>query len=150
MPGYWNKPKETADTFVGEFFRTGDVGYMDERGFIYIVDRIKDMINASGFKIYPRRIEDAIYELEEVEEVTVIGVPDEYRGEAPAAYIKLREGRSLAKEDVLEFLKTKISKLELPRDIEFRNELPKTMIGKILRRELMAEEKAKREAATVK
>lgn len=139
MPGYWEKPKETKDTFTGEFFRTGDVGHMDENGYIFIVDRMKDMINASGFKIYPRRIEEAIYEIEAVEEVTVIGVPDEYRGEAPAAYIKLREGQKLTSEDILKFLEPKISKIEMPRDIEFRDELPKTMIGKLSKKELREE-----------
>ena len=139
MSGYWEKPNETKDAFVGKFFRTGDVGYMDERGYIFIVDRMKDMINASGFKIYPRRIEEAIYEIEAVEEVTVIGVPDEYRGEAPAAYIKLRKGKSLTADDVLAFLEPKISKIEMPRDIEFRDELPKTMIGKLSKKELREE-----------
>lgn len=139
MSGYWNKPKETKDTFTGDFFRTGDIGYMDELGYIFIVDRMKDMINASGFKIYPRRIEEAIYELDAVEEVTVIGVPDEYRGEAPAAYIKLRKGQSLSKEEVLAFLESKISKIEMPRDVEFRDELPKTMIGKLSKKELREE-----------
>ncbi len=139
MPGYWKKPKETKDTFTGAFFRTGDVGHMDEKGYIFIVDRLKDMINASGFKIYPRRIEEAIYEHEAVEEVTVIGVEDEYRGEAPAAYIKLRKGYSADKEDILAFLKPKISIIEMPRDVEFRDELPKTMIGKLSKKELREE-----------
>ena len=139
MPGYWKKPKETKDTFTGKFFRTGDVGHMDENGYVFIVDRLKDMINASGFKIYPRRVEEAIYEHEAVEEVTVIGVEDEYRGEAPAAYIKLRKGYSASKDDILEFLKPKISKIEMPRDIEFRDELPKTMIGKLSKKELREE-----------
>ena len=139
MPGYWKNPAETKDAFTGKFFRTGDIGYMDEEGYIYIVDRIKDMINASGFKIYPRRIEEAIYEYEAVEEVTVIGVADEYRGEAPAAYIKLREGHSATAEDIRSFLEQKISKIEMPRDIEFRDELPKTMIGKLSKKELREE-----------
>lgn len=142
MPGYWKKPKETKDTFTGKFFRTGDIGHMDEAGYIFIVDRIKDMINASGYKIYPRRIEDAIYEYEAVEEVTVIGVSDEYRGEAPAAYIKLRKGYSATAEDILSFLEKKISKIEMPRDIEFRDELPKTMIGKLSKKELREERDA--------
>jgi long-chain acyl-CoA synthetase len=90
MAGYWNKPEETENVFVGRFFRTGDVGYMDEEGFIFIVDRIKDMINASGFKVYPRRIEDVLYEHPAVEEATVIGIPDAYRGEAPKAFIAER------------------------------------------------------------
>ncbi|MDA7948867.1 MAG: long-chain fatty acid--CoA ligase [Hyphomicrobiaceae bacterium] len=139
MPGYWQKPEETKNTFTGEFFRSGDVGHMDENGFIFIVDRLKDMINAAGFKIYPRQIEEAIYEHEAVEEVTVIGIEDEYRGEVPAAYIKLREGHSATREDILEFLEPKISKIEMPRDIEFRDELPKTMIGKLSKKELREE-----------
>ncbi len=139
MTGYWKQPKETKDTFTGKFFRTGDVGHMDEAGYVFIVDRLKDMINASGFKIYPRRIEEAIYEHEAVEEVTVIGVEDDYRGEAPAAYIKLRKGYSASKDEILDFLVPKISKIEMPRDIEFRDELPKTMIGKLSKKELREE-----------
>ncbi|MFQ5626075.1 MAG: AMP-binding protein, partial [Methyloligellaceae bacterium] len=139
MPGYWKKPNETKDAFTGKFFRTGDIGHMDKDGYIFIVDRLKDMINASGFNIYPRRIEEAIYEHEAVEEVTVIGVPDKYRGEAPAAYIKLRKGHSATAEDILAFLKPKISKIEMPRDIEFRDDLPKTMIGKLSKKELREE-----------
>jgi len=139
MPGYWKKPKETKDTFTGKFFRTGDIGHMDENGYIFIVDRIKDMINCSGFKVYPRHIEEAIYQHEAVEEVTVIGVPDDYRGEAPAAYIKLRQGHSANAEDILAFLRPKISKIEMPRDIEFRDQLPKTMIGKLSKKELREE-----------
>ncbi len=142
MPGYWQKPDETKDAFTGEFFRSGDVGYMDENGFIFIVDRLKDMINAAGFKIYPRQIEEAIIQHEAVEEVTVIGVEDEYRGEAPAAYIKLRKGHTATRDEILAFLKPKISKIEMPRDIEFRDELPKTMIGKLSKKELREERAA--------
>ena len=139
MPGYWQKKEATKEVFVDGFFRTGDVGYMAEDGFIYIVDRLKDMIIASGFKIYPRQVEEAIYRFPAVEEVTVIGIPDEYRGEAPKAFIKLREGHSATAEEILAFLKTEISKLELPTEIEFRDELPKTMIGKLSRKELREE-----------
>ncbi len=139
MPGYWNQPEATAEVFVDDYFRTGDVGYMAEDGFIYIVDRLKDMIIASGFKIYPRQVEEAIYRFPAVEEVTVIGIPDEYRGEAPKAFIKLKEGQSASEEEILTFLKGEISKLELPAQIEFRDELPKTMIGKLSRKELREE-----------
>jgi long-chain acyl-CoA synthetase len=141
MPGYWNKPEETEKCFVGRFFRTGDVGYMDEDGYIFIVDRIKDMINASGFKVYPRRIEDALYEHGAVAEVTVIGIPDEYRGEAPKAFIKLKEGQQATEAELLGFLREKLSKIELPAEIEFRDELPKTMVGKLSKKELRAEAK---------
>jgi len=142
MKGYWNKPEETKDTFTGKFFRTGDVGHMDDEGFTFIIDRLKDMINASGFKIYPRRIEEAIYEHPCVEEVTVVGIPDEYRGEAPKAFIKLKHGQAVTEDDIMEFLKPKISKLEMPSEIEFRDELPKTMVGKLSKKELREESQA--------
>jgi long-chain acyl-CoA synthetase len=142
MTGYWKKPEETESAFVGRFFRTGDVGYMDEDGYIFIVDRIKDMINASGFKIYPRRIEDAFYEHAAVAEVTVIGIPDDYRGEAPKAFVKLKEGQRATAEELLAFLTEKLSKIELPAEIEFRDTLPKTMIGKLSKKELRAEVKS--------
>ena len=138
MTGYWKNPAETESTFVGRFFRTGDVGYMDEDGYIFIVDRIKDMINAAGFKVYPRRIEDALYEHAAVAEVCVVGIPDDYRGEAPKAYVRLKEGKVATAEELMAFLRPKLSKLELPAAIEFRDELPKTMIGKLSKKELRA------------
>ena len=139
MSGYWNKPEETKNSFVGEFFRTGDVGHMDAQGFTFIVDRIKDLIISSGFNIYPRRIEEAIYEFPAVEEVTVLGIADERRGEAPKAFIKLKPGQQATSEEIMEFLEPKLSKLELPAEIEFRAELPKTIIGKLSKKELRAE-----------
>ena len=139
LTGYWRKPEETEASFVGRFFRTGDVGYMDKEGFIFIVDRIKDMINASGFKVYPRRIEDALYEHNAVAEVTVVGIPDEYRGEAPKAFVKLKEGKDATQQELLQFLRGKLSKIELPAEIEFRDQLPKTMVGKLSKKELRAE-----------
>lgn len=141
MSGYWNKPEETEGVFVGRYFRTGDVGYMDEDGYIFIVDRIKDMINASGFKVYPRRIEDALYAHGAVAEVTVVGIPDDYRGEAPKAFVKLKEGKAATATELLQFLRGKLSKLELPVEIEFRDELPKTIVGKLSKKELRAEAK---------
>ena len=140
MKGYWNRPEATASTFVGEFFRTGDVGTMDDQGFTFIVDRIKDLIICSGYNVYPRRIEEAIYEFEAVEEVTVIGIPDAYRGEAPKAFVKLKPGQTATSDELLAFLKSKISKIEMPEEIEFRDELPKTMIGKLSKKELKQEE----------
>lgn len=142
MKGYWHNETATRDTFTGEFFRTGDVGHFDEDGFIYLVDRIKDIIICSGFNVYPRRIEDAIYEFPPVEEVTVIGVPDEYRGEAPKAFIKLKAGSTATQEELLEFLKPKLSSIEMPDHFEFRDELPKTMVGKLSKKELRAEHEA--------
>jgi long-chain acyl-CoA synthetase len=148
MSGYWNKEAETADSFTtgpgGPYFRTGDIGHMDAEGFTYISDRLKDMINASGFKVYPRRIEDALYEHPAVEEAVVIGIPDAYRGEAPKAFIKLREGRTATAEELMAFLKPKLAKTELPEEIEFRASLPKTAVGKLSKKELKVEEQAKR------
>jgi long-chain acyl-CoA synthetase len=145
MKGYWNKPQETAAAFIGEFLRTGDVAYMDDDGFAYIVDRIKDLILCSGFNVYPRRIEEAIQEHPAVDEVTVIGIPDKYRGEAPKAFVKLRQGERVTAEEMIEFLTERISKIEMPAEIEFREALPKTSIGKLSKKELVAEEKARRQ-----
>lgn len=139
MKGYWRRPEETAESFVGEYFRTGDIGYMDEDGFTFIVDRLKDIIICSGFNVYPRRIEEAIYEHPAVEEVSVIGIPDSYRGEAPKAFVKLREASQLDKQELLEFLESKLSKIEMPAEIEFRDELPKTLVGKLSKKELRRE-----------
>lgn len=140
MKGYWNRPEETEGAFVGEFFRTGDVAVMDEDGFFYIVDRIKDLIICSGYNVYPRRIEEVLYEHPAVEEVTVIGIPDDYRGEAPKAFVKLVAGGEATEEELIEFTAEKLSKIELPAKIEFRDELPKTMIGKLSKKELKEEE----------
>ena len=140
MKGYWKRPEETANQFVGDFLRTGDVGIMDEEGFIFIVDRIKDLIICSGYNVYPRRIEEAIYQLRAVEEVTVIGIKDEYRGEAPKAFIKLRAGMVATADDIRRHLESRLSKIEMPAEIEFRDALPKTMIGKLSKKELKAEE----------
>lgn len=144
MRGYWNKPEETANQFAGDFLRTGDVAIMDDNGFFQIVDRIKDLIICSGYNVYPRRVEEAIYEHPAVEEVTVIGIPDTYRGEAPKAFIKLREGHVATADDIMRHLTVKLSKIELPAAIEFRDALPKTMIGKLSKKELKAEEAQKR------
>jgi long-chain acyl-CoA synthetase len=140
MKGYWNKPEETANVFHDGFFRTGDVGKMDSDGFIFITDRIKDMIICSGFKVFPRHLEEKIYEHPAVEEVTVIGIKDNYRGEAPKAFIKLKAGATVTGPEILTFLEPKLSKLEMPAQIEFRDALPKTMIGKLSKKELKLEE----------
>lgn len=144
MSGYWNRPAETAAQFTGTFLRTGDVGIMDDDGYFYIVDRIKDLIICSGYNVYPRRIEEALYEHAAVEEVVVIGITDKYRGEAPKAFVKLKSGQKATKAELMKHLDIKISKLELPADIEFRDTLPKTMIGKLSKKELKAEEAQKK------
>jgi len=144
MKGYWKRPAETAAQFVGPYLRTGDVAVMDAEGSFFIVDRIKDMIICSGYNVYPRRIEEAIYEHQAVEEVTVIGIADKYRGEAPKAFVKLKTGSELSKDELMKFLEPKLSRIEMPAEIDFRDALPKTMIGKLSKKELKAEEAEKR------
>jgi long-chain acyl-CoA synthetase len=112
---------------------------MDVDGYTFIVDRLKDLIISSGFNVYPRVIEEAIYQHPAVEEVTVVGIPDNYRGEAPKAYVKLKTGESATEAEIKEFLQAKISKIEMPAEIEFRDELPKTLIGKLSKKELRQE-----------
>jgi len=144
MKGYWNKPEATAESFIGDFFLTGDTGYFDEDGYMHIVDRTKDMITSGGFNVYPRIIEEAIFEHPSVEEVTVVGIPDDYRGEAAKAFIKLRAGKSeFSLDDLRDFLADKLGKHELPSAVEFRPELPKTLVGKLSKKELVEEERIK-------
>lgn len=147
MKGYWHQPEETAqvlkDTPHGPRLHTGDVGYIDAEGYVFIVDRIKDMIAAGGFKIYPRHVEEAIYLHPAVEECIVAGVPDEYRGQTVKAFIKLRAGQVLTKNDLVKFLKDKLSPMEMPKLVEFRDQLPKTLIGKLSRKAILEEESAK-------
>jgi long-chain acyl-CoA synthetase len=150
MAGYWNQPAETAhvmqETPDGPRLHTGDVGLMDPDGYTYIVDRIKDMIAAGGFKIYPRHVEEAIYQHAAVEECIVAGVPDEYRGQTVKAWIKLREGKTLTKDELEAFLKDKLSPIEMPKFVEFRDSLPKTLIGKLSRKMILEEEAAKKKS----
>lgn len=147
MKGYFNRPEATDDCLIDGMLRTGDVGYMDEEGYTFIIDRMKDLILAGGFNVYPRVVEEAIYEHPAVEEVTVIGIPDDYRGQSVKAFVKLKDGESLDQEAMLTFLKPKLGRHEMPSEVEFRAELPKTMIGKLSKKELVAEEQAKYEAA---
>ncbi|MBG6163374.1 long-chain acyl-CoA synthetase [Labrenzia sp. EL_195] len=145
MKGYWKREDATADTITAEgYLHTGDVGYQDDEGFIYLVDRIKDLILCSGYNVYPRVIEEAIYQNEAVDETIVIAIPDEYRGQSPKAFIKLKEGHSMTGEDMKAFLKEHLSSIEMPREFEFRDELPKTMVGKLSKKELVEEEAQKR------
>lgn len=148
MAGYWGRPDETARTVRNGRLHTGDIGYMDEDGFTFIIDRLKDLILCSGYNVYPRTIEEAIYRHPAVAEVTVVGIPDDYRGEAPKAFIRLKEDQTLDADDLKAFLKDKISPIEMPQEIEFRDELPKTMIGKLSKKELVAEEQQKRMETT--
>ena len=142
MKGYLNQAEETADTLRDGWLRTGDVGYMDDQGHFFLVDRLKDLILCSGYNVYPRMVEEAIYLHSAVSEVTVIGIKDEYRGESPKAFVKLKPNESLNETDLKQFLEDKLSKIEMPSKIEFRDELPKTIIGKLSKKELVAEEQA--------
>ncbi len=147
MAGYWRNEAATRDVIVDGRLRTGDVGYTDEDGYTFIIDRIKDLILVSGFNVYPRHVEDGIYQHPAVEEVTVIGVPDEYQGQSVKAFVKPREGQALGEEELRAFLQDRLGRHEVPKHIEFRDTLPKTMIGKLSKKELVAEEEAKREAS---
>jgi long-chain acyl-CoA synthetase len=148
MKGYWNRPEATRETFSpdGEWLRTGDVAVIDEDGFVKIVDRIKDLILVSGFNVYPNEIEDVVAGHPGVENCAVIGVPDEKTGEAAKLFV-VASDQNLTAEAIKAFCKDKLTAYKLPRQIEFRDELPMTPVGKILRRELKDEEKAKREAS---
>jgi long-chain acyl-CoA synthetase len=141
--GYWNRPQETADAFVGDRFLTGDIGYMDDDGYFYLVDRKKDMIISGGFNVYPQMIEQAIYEHPSVQEVIVIGIADDYRGEAAKAFVKLRAGAGAFTLDELKaFLAGKLGRHEIPAALEFVDELPKTSVGKLSRHELRNQQTA--------
>ncbi|WP_181796944.1 class I adenylate-forming enzyme family protein [Streptomyces sp. WELS2] len=136
VPGYWRRPDATAETFPDGELRTGDIGFMDERGWLYVVDRKKDMINASGFKVWPREVEDVLYTHPAVREAAVVGVPDGYRGETVKAYISLRPGAEAAPGELAAYCKERLAAYKYPRQVEILPELPKTASGKILRREL--------------
>jgi long-chain acyl-CoA synthetase len=145
MKGYWRAEKETAAVLVDGLLHSRDVGYMDEDGYVFLVDRIKDMILCSGYNVYPRVIEEAIYLHPAVAECTVIGIPDKKRGETVKAFIKLKNGTELSADELKNFLNDKLSPIEMPKYIEFRDQLPKTLIGKLSKKELVAEELQKLE-----
>jgi long-chain acyl-CoA synthetase len=142
VSGYWNKPEETANAIPGGALHTGDVGYMDDQGWFYIVDRKKDQINAGGYKVWPREVEDVLYEHEAVREAAVVGVADEYRGETVKAFVSLRPGKSVDEAELIAFCKERMAAYKYPRQVEFLDEIPKTVTGKLLRRELRAREQA--------
>ncbi|MDP9138113.1 MAG: AMP-binding protein, partial [Pseudomonadota bacterium] len=139
MAGYANRAKENVDVFRGRRMHTGDVGYLDDDGFLYIVDRIKDLILSGGFNVYPRQVEEVLYLHPAIEEAAVLGVPDRHRGEIIKAYVKLREGTSLTFAELREFCADRLAPFQMPRQMEIRASLPKTLIGKISKRELAAE-----------
>ena len=143
MKGYWNRPEDTAASFVDGWFLTGDLGYMNDEGFFFVVDRKKDMIIAGGYNIYPREVEEVLYEHEAIQECVVAGIPDPYRGETVKAYIVLKEGMTVTAEELNKYCRQNLAAYKVPRFYEFRDQLPKTAVGKILRRQLIDEEKNK-------
>jgi len=146
--GYWNAPAETAAAFVDGYLLTGDIGFMDEDGYFYLVDRKKDMIISGGFNVYPRTIEEAIYEHPAVAEVIVVGVTDGYRGEAAKAFIQLKAGAApFTLDELRAFLADKLGRHEMPAQLEFRDALPRTAVGKLSKKELIEEERQKLKAA---
>jgi long-chain acyl-CoA synthetase len=139
MKGYLNREQETRDAFIDGALRSGDVGYLDADGYLFVTDRIKDLIICSGHNVYPRVIEDALYEHPAVAEAVVLGVPDSYRGQAPLAFVTLRAGEFRTGDELRDFLRDKISPIEMPVRVEIRTSLPKTVVGKLSRKELLEE-----------
>jgi long-chain acyl-CoA synthetase len=147
MAGYWNRPADTDAVFIDGALRTGDVGYLDEDGYLFLVDRIKDVILCSGYNVYPRIIEEALYQHPAVAEAVVIAISDAYRGQAPKAFVTLRAATSATAEELLAFLKEYVSPIEMPKSIEIRASLAKTAVGKLDRKVLVQEEQSRNEAA---
>lgn len=147
MKGYWKRDEKNERAFAGGRFHTGDVGHIDEDGYVYLIDRLKEVIIAGGYNVYPRHVEEAIYKHVSVLEVTVIGVDDAHRQQTVKAFVRLKEGEKLTAGELTEFLKDKLSPIEMPKQIELRDELPKTIIGKLSKKELIAEEAAKQSAS---
>ena len=143
MKGYWNRPEATEETIQDGWLYTGDLGYMDDKGYFYVVDRKKDMIIAGGYNIYPREIEEVLYEHPDVLEAVAAGIPDPYRGETVKAYVVLKEGAHITSDDLNQYARKYLAAYKAPRLYEFREELPKTAVGKILRRTLVEEEMRK-------
>ena len=145
MQGYWNNPEETKNQIKDGWLSTGDIGRMDEEGYVYIVDRKKDMIIAGGFNIYPREVDEVLYQYPKVVEAVSAGIPDEYRGETLKAFVVLKQGETATDKEIIDFCKTKLAAYKVPKLVEFRSELPKSAVGKLLRKILRDEEIAKAE-----
>ncbi len=141
MRGYYKKPEETAAVFADGSLRTGDIGYLDADGYLFIVDRIKDLIICGGYNVYPRIIEEAAYQHPAVQDAIAIGVPDPYRGQVPKLFVTLRAGATATPADIMAFLVTHLNKIEIPKSVEIRDSLPRTLVGKLSKKELVAEEK---------
>jgi len=145
MQGYWNNPEETKNQLSEGWLHTGDIGQADEDGYIYIVDRKKDMIIAGGFNIYPREVDEVLYQHPKVAEAVTVGIPDDYRGETVKAFIVLRPGETATDKEIAEFCRTKLAAYKVPKQVEFRESIPKSAVGKILRKILRDEEIAKKQ-----
>ena len=142
---YWNRPDETAKVMTADgFFRTGDIGIMDSRGYVKIVDRKKDMAIVGGYNVYPREIDEVLHEHPKIKEAVSVGIPHPSKGEVIKAYIVPEDGVELEKAEVLAYCRERLAQFKIPRQIEFRDDLPRTMVGKVLRRILRAEELEKR------
>ncbi len=139
MRGYWNRPEETKNVLRDGWLFTGDMAYMDENGYFYIVDRKKDMIIAGGYNIYPREVEEVLFEHPAIQEAAVVGVPDPYRGETVKAFVVVKKDHQVTEEQLNAFCRQRLAAYKVPRIYEFRSELPKTMVGKVLRRQLQEE-----------
>ena len=145
MKGYWNNPAETAGQLRDGWLHTGDIAQADEDGYLFIVDRKKDMIIAGGFNIYPREIDEVLYQHPKVSEAVCLGIPDEYRGETVKAFVVLKPGETATDKEIIDFCKAKLTRYKVPTVVEFRESLPKSVVGKILRKILRQEEMEKRE-----
>ena len=146
MQGYWNREAETKATFRDGWLRTGDLGKMDADGYFYVLERLKDVIIASGLKVYPREVEEVLFQYPAVAEAAVVGVPDPYRGETVAAYVVLKPGIEASektKQELIHYCKQELAAYKVPKILEFRKSLPKSLIGKIIRRELRVESSSK-------
>jgi long-chain acyl-CoA synthetase len=143
MKGYWNNPEETANQLKDGWLYTGDIAIADEDGFLFIVDRKKDMIIAGGFNIYPREVDEVLYQHPKVKEAVTVGIPDPYRGETIKVFVTLKQDQTCTDKEIINFCKEKLAPYKVPRLVEFRPEIPKSAVGKILRKILRDEEIAK-------
>jgi long-chain acyl-CoA synthetase len=143
MKGYWNNPDETTHALRGGWLHTGDIAKMDEEGYFFIVDRIKDMIKTVGENVYPREVEEVLFSHPKVKDVVVVGLPEEFKGEKIKAYIVLKEGVTATKDEIIQYCRKQLSKFKVPKEVEFRDQLPKTLVGKVLRRVIRDEEMKK-------
>jgi long-chain acyl-CoA synthetase len=147
MRGYWGRPEETAGTLRNNWLFTGDIASMDEEGYFFIVDRKKDLIISGGYNIYPREIDEVLYEHPQVADAVCVGVPHKTRGEIIKAYIVPKPDQEIEKKEIVAFCRQKLANYKVPKQIEFRKELPKTIVGKVLRRVLREEEEQKKRKA---